>query len=206
MKKSIKILLLIVVECVALYAAYLIVDHIIYGDLGTYDERKTETYEVREPTDMEHFTDGHPDWLRALYYVPKEKIVRKGSSVENMENLIEIIGETSGYAVVKEGVNWNVYGPEGKAVFENDRKILNPENDPMLYMALELVDDDKLIADRSSGEYFDLEGKPVSSLYTFFNRLNFEHPDALYLSIFAIFMLIAGLLWYLFVGRKPTIA
>lgn len=202
MKKSIKLLLLIVAECIAIYAAYLIIDHIIYGDLGSYDERKTDTYEVRESTDMEHFEDGHPDWLRALYYLPEEKIVKVGSSIENQDNLIEIISEINGYAVVKEGVNWNVYGPKGMAVFENDRKILNSEDNPMLYMALELVDDDKLIADRSSGEYFDLEGKPVSNLYTFFDRLEFESPDALHISIFAIFMLIAALFWYIFVGRK----
>ena len=196
MKKSYSILVLIAVELVAMYAAYSIVNKIIYSDIETYDERKTESYEVRDKTNVEHIEDGHPDWLRCLYYIPEEKIVRVGSGVEAVENEMQIIGETNHYAVVREGANWNIYGPGGKAVFENDRKILNPTDDAMLYNALEMVDNDRLIADRSTGEYFDLEGKPVSNLYTFFNCLTYTNLDAVCIAVFIFFILVVGLLWY----------
>lgn len=202
MKKSVAFCILIAAELAALYAAYQVVDCINYGDLETFDERKTDTYEVRDKTDIEHFKDGNPDWLKILYYLPDEKIVRVGSSIEKSDNEIQIMSETRGYAIVKEGASWNVYGPGGKAVFENDRKVINSSNDAMLYLALELVDDDHLIADRSTGEYFDLDGKPVSNMYTFFNRLYFTNPDAVHLSIFGLFFLITGLLWYFILWRK----
>jgi hypothetical protein len=53
-----------------------------------------------------------------------------------------------------------------------------------------------------NGEYYDLQGQPVSNFYTLLDRLDYKNPDALYLSIFAFFIIVTFMLWYFLLWRK----
>ena len=200
MKKVWSACLLILVEIVFIFLAIGIMgqleDHYCpFVDEG-YDERRTNTYEVT--SDRKEQYDLESDYVRLLRYLPSDTVVRTSREVADYDIYMQIYGEENGYAIIKDDNKWNVYGPEGKKVFEKD--VVFSSNRGYLYQ-LNFEDKGTLIVNRSTGEYFDFEGKPVSNFYTFMNRLLFAHYDFLTVLLVGLFMIIAGLIWF-FLLRK----
>lgn len=193
MKKLLNIGLLVVIEIVAIAIGATLVNKLNYADNEGYDERKTDNYETQEIAKHENTLGSEFEdfgFTKVLYYKPDNKIVRT-SEMGGLTDM-EILDEQNGYAVVRDKDMDNVYGPEGKSVFKEDVK----------NGVLAIVDEGRLITNRQTGEYFDLQGNPVSNLYTTADRLYFSNPDTVHLTIFAVLMLIGALLWYFLLWRR----
>jgi len=191
MKKFLKIVVLIVAEIAALFVAYQIQQAIEWRDQDNYDYydyEKNRKYEVREYRKSDW--DLESPMRKAVYYLPENRIVREWDITGiNREVLNE---NMNGYAIIDDGKDANLFGPDGNPVFKEDFK------DGLFTF----VHHGQLITNRMNGEYYDLQGQPVSNFYTLLDRLDYKNPDALYLSIFAFFIIVTFMLWYFLLWRK----
>ena len=192
-KKNISFILLIILECAAIMAGTKIVNHILYGDDGV-DERVTHTYGVRESSSnpveysLVHQTDPNLDKRADT----SEETVRSSSGSGDDDMAMQVYDEQNGFAVVRDGKWWNVYNPMGSKVFREDFEI-NPNGGHG--DCLDMVDKGRLIANRATGEYFDVQGAPVSNLYTALDRMIYEKVTLFEIGIFTLLMLLAALVW-----------
>ena len=102
---------------------------------------------------------------------------------------------TDSHVVVNDGNLSNVYGPEGKPVFEKDL-----EDADLLF-----VNDGLLISDRHSGKYYDLKGKPVKNFYTDMDWFLYNNGNLLLCGMTLLFLVIGFILWFFLSWRRRKI-
>ena len=92
------------------------------------------------------------------------------------------------YIIIKDGSKSNVYGPEGKAVLDEDLEDAD----------LAFNRDEDIIFDRKSGKCYDMNGKVVDNLKTTI----YKNESTVRLATVVVFMLLATLLWLLLSWKR----
>ncbi|MBR5087778.1 MAG: hypothetical protein IKX31_12325 [Muribaculaceae bacterium] len=188
------LLILVIAEIAAIAFSWYLETEVING----YDDVNviSSSYVVHDLSDSIDSETGKPVVYSCLVFRPAEKVVRKEVKKHNYDYEMQIYDENNGYALVKMGKMWNVYGREGEQIFKKDR-IYNYEFDKMP----QFVGND-LIADYSTGEYFDLKGNPVSSMKTTFDYLKNKNPFIFNMILFFVIPVIVYFLWYFLFWKR----
>lgn len=121
-----------------------------------------------------------------LYYnesTNSNDVIREGSS--NME---KGLFPTTDYIIIKDGSKSNVYGPEGKAVFDEDL-----ENAKLVFNG-----DGDIIFDSNTGDCYDMNGKPVNSM----KATIYKNETAMQIITVVVCLLLASVLWFFLSWRR----
>ncbi|MBR5639582.1 MAG: hypothetical protein IKW83_07445 [Muribaculaceae bacterium] len=84
----------------------------------------------------------------------------------------------------------NVYGPDGKFVFEKDLKTG--------WLCLYDTDDGIIINDSETGIYYDKNGNQVNNIYTFYDRYN----KVIFWTFIILSLIISTVLWYIYSWKR----
>ena len=192
MKTTFSLLMLLIVIAVALFAS--IITFMFITREHNVVIKNNFQYDIKEIED-----DNGGTTKKLVWYNKDENtnvIVREFKNSTSEGSGLDIgFSNTDSYVVVNDGNLSNVYGPEGKPVFEKDL-----EDADLLF-----VDDGLLISDRHSGKYYDLKGKPVKNFYTDMDWFLYNNGNLLLCGMTLLFLVIGFILWFFLSWRRRKI-
>ena len=188
-KTTFSIIILLLVIFVALFVS--IITFMFIDSHHNVETAFNCQYDVKESENEEG-----ENIQKLVWYNPDEnvhEVVRESQNTSKNGKKMEIgFSCTDFYIVVEDGDLSNVYGPEGKPIFEKDL-----ENADLVF-----VSDGLLISDRNSGKYYDLNGKPVKNSYTKTDWFLHKNAEALLLGMIVLFILAGVFIWYRYSWKK----
>ena len=188
MKTTYSIVVLLMVLAASLYVTIIIF-------MFVYRNHDIETAYNMQYEVVEGENENGETIRKLRWYNPDEnvkEVVRVSKNTSGDEQLKIGFSSTDFYVVVNDGNLSNVYGPEGKSIFERDLENAD----------LEIVSDGLLISDRNSGKYYDLTGKPVKNFYTKIDKLLYNNEEIILLGLFILFFLVGVYFWRRYSWKK----